>query len=251
MTSRSRQVEREIRRRRKEQQASLERNRKRLEQELRVNRERLADLNRQDVDLARWILRFTLISLAIVIGLAIWIWAAEMQAQEVEAAVLRSHRITDGSMYALGPGVMPGQNQNCPILVPELPETPPEDGAPPEAIEPRTATEAEAIPEDEWVSLGEFRLTFYCPCYQCSEGWGHQTASGAYATEGRTIAVDPRVIPYGTEVRIGDHVYVAEDCGGSIDGNEIDVFKEDHGACLDAGVQYSEIYIKKPKEGEK
>lgn len=240
MTSRSRQVEREIRRRRKEQQASLERNRKRLEQELRVNRERLADLNRQDVDLARWILRFTLISLAIVIGLAIWIWAAEMQAQEVEAAVLRSHRITDGPLYS----------QQIPVVEP-LPETPPEDGAPPEAIEPRTATEAEAIPEDEWVSLGEFRLTFYCPCYQCSEGWGHQTASGAYATEGRTIAVDPRVIPYGTEVRIGDHVYVAEDCGGSIDGNEIDVFKEDHGACLDAGVQYSEIYIKKPKEGEK
>lgn len=233
MTSRSRQVEREIRRRRKEQQASLERNRKRLEQELRVNRERLADLNRQDVDLARWILRFTLISLAIVIGLAIWIWAAEMQAQEVEAAVLRSHRITDGPLYS----------QQIPVVEP-LPETPPEDGAPPEAIEPRTATEAEAIPE-EWASLGEFRLTFYCPCYQCSEGWGHQTASGAYATEGRTIAVDPRVIPYGTEVRIGDHVFVAEDRGGSIKGKRIDVFMESHAACRKAGVQYSEIFIKK------
>ena len=240
MTSRSRQVEREIRRRRKEQQASLERNRKRLEQELRVNRERLADLNRQDVDLARWILRFTLISLAIVIGLAIWIWAAEMQAQEVEAAVLRSHRITDGSLYS----------QQIPTVEP-LPETPPEDGEPPEAIEIRTATEAEAIPEDEWVSLGEFRLTFYCPCYQCSEGWGHQTDSGAYATEGRTIAVDKRVIPYGTEVRIGDHVFVAEDRGGSIKGKRIDIFMESHAACRKAGVQYSEIYIKKPKEGEK
>lgn len=237
MTSRSRQVEREIRRRRKEQQASLERNRKRLEQELRVNRERLADLNRQDVDLARWILRFTLISLAIVIGLAIWIWAAEMQAQEVEAAVLRSHRITASSLI------------DIPVVEP-LPETPPVDGALPEAIEPRTATEAEAIPE-EWASLGEFRLTFYCPCYQCSEGWGHQTASGAYATEGRTIAVDPRVIPYGTEVRIGDHVYVAADCGGSIKGKRIDIFMEDHERCNQAGVQYSEIYIKKPKEGEK
>lgn len=234
MTSRSRQVEREIRRRRKEQQASLERNRKRLEQELRVNRERLADLNRQDVDLARWILRFTLISLAIVIGLAIWIWAAEMQAQEVEAAVLRSHRITDGPLYS----------QQIPTVEP-LPEAPPEDGEPPEAIEIRTATEAEAIPEDEWVSLGEFRLTFYCPCYQCSEGWGHQTASGAYATEGRTIAVDPRVIPYGTKVRIGDHVFVAEDRGGSIKGKRIDIFMEDHERCNQAGVQYSEIYIKK------
>ena len=237
MTSRSRQIKREVRRRRQERLDELERNRKRLDQEIREARKGIADLNRQDIDLARGILRITLVALTVVICLAIWIWAAEMQTRDVEAAVLRAHRITDGPLYS----------QQIPTVEP-LPEMPPEDGEPPEAIEIRTATEAEAIPEDEWVSLGEFRLTFYCPCYQCSEGWGHQTASGAYATEGRTIAVDPRVIPYGTEVKIGDHVYVAEDCGGSIKGNEIDVYKEDHGACLDAGVQYSEIYIKKTKE---
>ena len=103
----------------------------------------------------------------------------------------------------------------------------------------------EPVEPEVWESLGEFRLTFYCPCYQCSEGWGHQTSSGAYATEGRTIAVDPRVIPYGTKVRIGDHVFVAEDRGGSIKGKRIDIFMESHAACRKAGVQYSEIFIKK------
>lgn len=108
---------------------------------------------------------------------------------------------------------------------------------------------AEAPPEEEtWENLGTFKLTFYCPCRKCSGKWGHQTASGAKCTEGRTVAVDRRVIPLGTEIRIGGHVYVAEDTG--VRGRTIDIFMEDHGACLDNGVQYSEIYIKKPKEGK-
>ncbi|MDR0880655.1 MAG: G5 domain-containing protein [Clostridioides sp.] len=41
-----------------------------------------------------------------------------------------------------------------------------------------------------------------------------------------TIAVDPRVIPYGTKVYIPqfDMVFTAEDCGGAIKGNIIDIF---------------------------
>lgn len=101
---------------------------------------------------------------------------------------------------------------------------------------------------EEWVSRGEFRLTFYCPCRKCSGRWGHKTASGATCKEGRTIAVDKDVIPLGTEVRIGDHVFVAEDTG--VEGKSIDIFMESHEACRRAGVQYSEIYIKKPKEGK-
>ena len=41
-----------------------------------------------------------------------------------------------------------------------------------------------------------------------------------------TIAVDPSVIPYGTKVYIPmfDKVFTAEDCGGAIKGNKIDIF---------------------------
>ena len=46
--------------------------------------------------------------------------------------------------------------------------------------------------------------------------------------EGQTIAVDPRVIPYGTKVIIGGHIFTAEDCGGAIQGNHIDIYVNNH-----------------------
>ena len=64
------------------------------------------------------------------------------------------------------------------------------------------------------------------------------TATGTIPAEGRTIAVDPSVIPYGTQVYIdGYGVYVAEDCGGAIKGNRIDMYFESHQAACQFGVQ--------------
>ena len=93
-------------------------------------------------------------------------------------------------------------------------------------------------------SLGTFKLTFYCGCVICSEQWGKQTATGTTCVEGRTIAVDPRVIPYGTRVHIdGFGDFVAEDCGGAIKGNHIDIYMEDHARCNALGVQYANVTI--------
>lgn len=105
----------------------------------------------------------------------------------------------------------------------------------------------EEAPED--ISLGEFKITHYCPCEKCCGEWADGiTATGTTASEGRTIAVDPKVIPYGTEVTIcyadgTEHTYIAEDCGGAIKGNRIDVFMESHEAALIEGVKYGEVYI--------
>ena len=99
-------------------------------------------------------------------------------------------------------------------------------------------------PKDKYKSYGKFRITAYCPCYECSEEWGDQTATGVRAKEGRTIAVDPKVIPYGTKVLINDHVYIAEDCGGAIDGNEIDIYFKDHESTEEFGVQHLEVKVK-------
>lgn len=94
----------------------------------------------------------------------------------------------------------------------------------------------------ELVSLGMFKLTAYCPCDKCSGPWGTQTSTGTTAIQGRTIAVDSNVIPYGTVVVINSQEYIAEDCGGAIDGNDIDIFFNSHKDALEFGVQYAEIF---------
>ena len=94
------------------------------------------------------------------------------------------------------------------------------------------------------ISLGEFKITAYCPCVECSGGWGYKTSTGAKATEGRTIAVDPKVIPYGSEVVIDGHTYRAEDCGGLIKGNRIDIFFESHEEVDAYGLQKHDVYLK-------
>lgn len=87
-----------------------------------------------------------------------------------------------------------------------------------------------------WKYIGEFKITYYW----LSEN-GRSTSTGAIATEGRTIAVDPNVIPYGSEVLINGHVYIAEDCGGAVKGNVIDIFVEDERMEM----YYTDVYVKK------
>lgn len=70
--------------------------------------------------------------------------------------------------------------------------------------------------------------TAYCPCSKCCGKSDGITATGTKATAGRTIAVDPSVIPYGSEVIINGHTYVAEDTGGAIKGNRIDIYFATH-----------------------
>lgn len=93
------------------------------------------------------------------------------------------------------------------------------------------------------IPLGTFKTTAYCPCYQCSEGWGRQTSSGAIATANHTVAVDRRVIPIGTKLLINGQEYVAQDVGGGVKGNHIDIFFNTHGETKQHGVRNAEVYI--------
>ena len=76
---------------------------------------------------------------------------------------------------------------------------------------------------NKWKSLGQFVITYYWPG---EDKYGKLTSTGMIAEEGRTIAVDPSIIPYGSIVLINGNEYVAQDCGGAIKGNKIDVFVE-------------------------
>ena len=73
------------------------------------------------------------------------------------------------------------------------------------------------------------------------------TSTGRRPQVGRTIAVDPRVIPYGSKVYIPalGRTYIAEDCGGGIKGNKIDIFMGSNRECNRFGVKYLTIYILK------
>lgn len=89
------------------------------------------------------------------------------------------------------------------------------------------------------------KLTAYCPCRQCSEGYGYNTASGKRARVNHTIAVDRRKIRLGTKVKIGGKTYVAEDVGGGVKGYHIDIFMKKHRQTQRFGVKYKNIIIYK------
>lgn len=100
------------------------------------------------------------------------------------------------------------------------------------------------------VFLGEYTLTAYCPCTRCCGKDDGITATGTLAAEGRTIAVDPHVIPYGSRVLLifpdgTQREYIAEDCGGGVTGNHIDVFFSNHETARVFGVQSAMAYLTK------
>lgn len=72
---------------------------------------------------------------------------------------------------------------------------------------------------------------------------GGTTAMGTRARVGE-IAVDPSVIPLGTNVYIeGVGPRRAEDTGGNIKGNTIDIYMNSQAECIRWGVRYVTIYI--------
>jgi 3D (Asp-Asp-Asp) domain-containing protein len=86
-------------------------------------------------------------------------------------------------------------------------------------------------------------LTAYCNCPECCGVWAYgPTYTGTMPEEGRTVAVDPDVIPLGSRVRIGDRWYIAEDTGNGVKGHHIDIYMEDHAAGDWFGVRTEDIY---------
>ena len=76
-----------------------------------------------------------------------------------------------------------------------------------------------------------------------------KTATGTTARVG-AIAVDPDVIPYGTRMFIvsadGSITYgvaTAEDCGGLIQGNRVDLFFDTYDECIRFGVRTCDVYL--------
>lgn len=118
-----------------------------------------------------------------------------------------------------------------------------------EIIEIETDKEVDTL-DTKLVSLGKFKLTAYCSCPICCGEWAYNRPNGVVygaigeeLIEGYSIAVDPNIIPYRTEVIINGKTYKAQDCGGAIKGNRIDVYFENHNEALKFGVQYAEVFV--------
>ena len=101
--------------------------------------------------------------------------------------------------------------------------------------------------------LDSVSVTYYCTCQRCcGKAPDHPaygiTASGTRATPYRTVAVDPSVIPLGADVLVdyGDGAglrrYRAEDTGGAIKGNRIDLCVGSHAKALQLGRRTATVY---------
>ena len=95
--------------------------------------------------------------------------------------------------------------------------------------------------------------TFTATAYDASPAdngiWAGKTSTGMPLVYG-VVAVDPRVIPYGTKMYIesadGQYKYgyaIAGDCGGAIKGKKVDLFFPNRGTCYQFGRRAVNIYF--------
>ncbi len=118
-----------------------------------------------------------------------------------------------------------------------------------EAYDPAWDKPAEEYAYCNDIYLGEYTLTAYCAGSCCCGKWANgYTATGTEATEGRTIAVDPDIIPYGSRVLLiwpdgTQHTYTAEDCGSGVNGRHIDIYLDSHEDARQFGVQSAAAYL--------
>lgn len=92
--------------------------------------------------------------------------------------------------------------------------------------------------------LGRFELTWYSPKELGKPLHKLKTSTGVLPKEGRTIAVDPKAIPYGSIVYIQGYGYfIAEDCGSAIQDNRIDIFTESHEYAIQQGRKVANVWV--------
>lgn len=94
--------------------------------------------------------------------------------------------------------------------------------------------------------IGQFKISHYC-CepykHICGDGKG-LTRTGIPVHPG-LISVDPTIIPLGSTIVIDGVEYRAEDTGGMIKGNKIDMAVKTHEEALALGVYWADVYSKR------
>jgi len=100
------------------------------------------------------------------------------------------------------------------------------------------------------VKVIKAKVTAYAPHDNksgiCNDGTPNTTATGTYPKVG-IVAVDPRKIPYGTEMHIPGYGYaIAEDTGSALreyNGIQIDVVMNSYEEAIQWGVKYVDVTL--------
>lgn len=147
--------------------------------------------------------------------------SVEMEKIIVDTVILPSKTSQD-----LQIGTLQDESVNCPTESVESP-----------------AEESEVL----WADLGNYRVTYYYLSEECCGKWAkyNKTFTGTTPTSGRTVAVDPNVIPLGAHLKINGIEYTAEDTGG-FKGQLIDVFvdsKDEAYANVRKNGDYAHVYM--------
>ena len=131
----------------------------------------------------------------------------------------------------------------------EKPTTPPSSAITDNGRLPGDDTPAqEPLRLDQAHVLENVTVTHYDCCVECCGKVDGLTASGTHATPYSTVAVDPSVIPLGAELLVdyGDGAglrrYRAEDTGGAVKGNHIDLCVGSHAEALQLGRRTATVY---------
>ena len=118
-------------------------------------------------------------------------------------------------------------------------ETTPEPEPEPEVTTTSAAEETSA----NTIAGYTYSNVINCKAYAYTAYPGALGASGNPAVVG-TCAVDPSVIPMGSRLYIEGYGFaIANDTGGDIIGNTVDVFMSTESECVYWGVQYVNVYI--------
>ncbi len=124
----------------------------------------------------------------------------------------------------------------------------------PEIIEcgPKSVWELGVVPAyrpTNYTKVERFHATAYDASPADNGIWAGKTSTGMPLVYG-VIAVDPRVIPYGTKMYIesvdGQFIYgyaIAGDCGGAIKGKKVDLFFPNRSTCFQFGRRDVNIYF--------
>lgn len=112
-----------------------------------------------------------------------------------------------------------------------------------EAVSNGETQETNIESDPEKIFLGTYRISHYCPCRTCNGGYTG-TASGAPLQPGVTVAVDKRQIALGSTLYIeGYGERVAQDTGGAIKGDRIDICVGTHSEAYELGVVYRDVWL--------